>query len=200
MMTRKRIEMPFAATAIALGLSCSNPPPDRQPSSERDTAMRSTAPTQHAPTPPDSQLARFLRLAVATWTRDENGIYDSVYTCREDEDFEDFRWIADFRILSMSTDGDTAQALTILTTVADQLAEGDGRYRALLRIAEDTAHWRLIRTATGPWKVCGDTFREHFNVFMAGRHVRWQPPGASAEKARALIDSIRQSRGLLLIR
>ena len=151
--------------------------------------------------PARSQLDRYLDLAIATRAQ-RVGMFDSVSTCRDEDPLREARWVADYRILSVSVRGDSAQGVAVLTTVARQV-ERDTSYAATLRIAEDTSHWTMIRTA-GPdgklaWMVCGEA-REHYNVAMVGRSILWQPADASAERARATIDSIRRARGKPILR
>lgn len=158
----------------------------------------------------ETAFARFLDLSVAT-RAPRIGMFDSVYTCEDLEWMIDVRWVADHRIVDVTTIGDTARATAILTTVARQidLMDNQGTYSSTFRVSADTGHWLMVRSAEtqNKWKVCGDARervggspRERFGVFMLGRAIRWQPPGASAEMARAAIDSIRRSRGLPIVR
>ena len=158
----------------------------------------------------ETVFARFLDLSVAT-RAPRIGMFDSVYTCEDLVWMSDVRWVADYRIVNVATSGDTARATAILTTVARQIDLGDnqGTYAATFRVSADTGHWLMVRSAEtrNLWKVCGDARervggipREHFGVFMLGRTIRWQPPGASSQGARAAIDSIRRSRGLPIVR
>lgn len=142
---------------------------------------------------------RFLQLAVATNTL-RIGRYDSVYTCPEDELYEDVRWVADSRVLDINVRGDTANVSAVLTTAAQQVQEDVGTdYVATVRIREDTGHWRMVRTGGAGWKVCGDS-REGFGVWMIGRTIHWRPVGASRLTAHSVIDSIRRARGLPIMR
>jgi hypothetical protein len=147
------------------------------------------------------QLARFLSLAVATRVL-HTGIADSVYTTGTEPDinelYTDMRWVADFRILSVSTRGDSGRATAVVTDVARQV-EKRGTYEATYGIREDTAHWLLVRglDSTGRWLVNGDA-AEGFGVFHVGRQIRWV--SGSRGKALAAVDSIRRARGFPLIR
>jgi hypothetical protein len=150
----------------------------------------------------ESQLARFLSLSIIT-RAPKLGQYDSVYTCRDFETYSDSRWVADYRILAVRQQNDSlAEASAVLTTVARLVdRNGNGDYRATVRVAADTGHWRMLRSPeTGRrWMVCGDA-REGFTPIKLGRDITWNPAGASAEKARALADSVRKARGLPIIR
>ncbi|MEP6992218.1 MAG: hypothetical protein ABJA80_14900 [bacterium] len=150
--------------------------------------------------PPDSQFARFLSLAIAT-RAPRVGKFSDVYECRDSEALKDVRWLADYRILSVHTTGDSAVATAQVTTVARQ-HDGATGWVADAGIRVDTARWRMRNVAAGAtkrWKVCGDAM-EHFGVFMLGRTVRWAPAGSSAATAKAAVDSIRRARGLALAR
>lgn len=150
------------------------------------------------PTPPDSQLAHFLSLAIATRVP-RVGRLDSVYT-REEEEYNRVRWLADFKVIGVALRGDSALATAVITTVADQVDRGRG-WVATPRIETDTAHWQMARSRDGErrWLVCGDAV-EGFGVLMVGREVRWRPATASARTARAAVDSIRRARGLTIVR
>lgn len=142
---------------------------------------------------------RFLQLSVAT-NVPRLGDYDSVYTCRDNELDEDVRWIADGRVVSLHVRGDTADLAAVLTTVAHQIMDDVGEgYTATIRVREDTGHWWMVRSDGPGWKVCGEA-KEHFGIMMLGRTIKWRPAGASEEKAHALIDSVRRSRGLPVAR
>lgn len=178
-------------------------------------------PQQPSRMSPESVFTRFLDLSVATrqprpgrldsvYTAGMQFNYDSNYAYTRCEQSTDARWMADYRVLRVVTTGDSAVASVELVTVAHETEHGvvgvdAGVYHeATLRLKTDTGHWELLRSARetgGVWKVCGDA-REGFSLFPAGRvgAVRWLPPGASADKARAAIDSIRKSRGLPIIR
>ena len=152
------------------------------------------------------QLTRFLTTAVPT-KKVSLGMFDSTYTCRDREQYGLMKWIADFKVVAVELMGDTALATTTLTTVANQrhtgeTATGDS-WSARIQVREDTARWWLVRdsTAGGKWKVCGDA-ENGFSVLMAGRErdIAWHPAGASAQVARRVVDSVRQARGLPLVR
>ena len=157
------------------------------------------------------QFERFLSTAIATRAQ-RLKMFDSVYTVSGEspndtvydpcpEDFSDVRWLADYRVIAVNQKGDTAVVTAAITTVARQIADTvEGRYRVTPEIREDTAQWRMVRVSgpAGLWKICGDA-SEHFGVIMAGRQLLW-PRGASAATLRATIDSLRQARGLRIIR
>jgi hypothetical protein len=131
------------------------------------------------------------------------GRIDSVYTRGEelgiDERYEDMRWLAAYRIVSVETKNDTAQAAAVITVVARQTNDGHDHYTARYGIRDDTARWVLVResTAGGRWKVSGDAVGG-FGVAHIGRDIRWAE--GSRAKALAAVDSIRRARGLPLLR
>lgn len=149
-------------------------------------------------TPAYRQFDRFLSQTLAT-RRPRMGYVDSLYTCGDEEGFEERRWIAAYRILQLTTRGDTGRVVVALTSVARQLQETDSRYGARTGILEDTASWRLVRNEEtgGRWMTCGDS-DQGFNTMAIGRSVRWRK--GSAKRAVALADSIRKARGLPIVR
>ena len=202
----------FAGLVLMPALACApKASNDNGDAVERGIGTANVIPTASLP---DSQFARFLSLALAT-RMVRAGMFDSVYTREgrvptsgeiEDvsgpcpEDYQEARWLADYRVLSVIAVGDSAEATAEITTVAREMENGAER-RATLDVRQDTAHWRLVRSdlTEGRWKVCGDA-REGFGLFLASpTHVRWSNKG-TAEKARAAIDSIRRARGLPLAR
>jgi hypothetical protein len=124
-------------------------------------------------------------------------IEDVAGLCPE-EDMER-RWLADYRVLSVATSGDSGVATAAITTAVRQIEGPRDSTIATVSIADDTAHWRMIRSSEtrDRWMVCGDAV-EGFGVFPSTWSVRWE--AGSAEAARAAIDSIRRARGLPLVR
>jgi hypothetical protein len=179
-----------AVVLITITASCAQSQSTRPLGSVQSAVSDTTA-------SPYRQFATFLSLAIAT-RQPHLGMIDSVYTCGDEESRDDMRWIAAYRILSVSVAGDSGRAAALITTVATQKNEGNG-WRAKLGIREDTAHWELKRGAEtgGRWMVCGDTY-EHFGVFHLGRDVKWAR--GSGVEAMAAVDSIRRARGLELLR
>jgi hypothetical protein len=159
------------------------------------------AQTADSLSPVYQQFAKFLTLAVATHV-DHVGDADSVYTSGTelgiDEQYKEMRWLAASRILSVKSNGDTAHAVALITTVARQTDTGHG-YTASYGIREDTARWVLVRDAedSGRWKVNGDA-AGGFGVWHIGRDITWV--NGSRARALAAVDSIRRARGLELVR
>ena len=151
---------------------------------------------------PQDQLRRFLELTIATRGRRTPAQFDSVYACRDREDFDEGRWGADFKILEVTPKSDSVvEGRVVLTTVA-RARQGSGTsYNGQLGVREDTAHFRLTKSPETRhiWKVCGDA-RERFQPFPIGREVIWQPPGSSSRRPLELIDSVRTARGLPILR
>jgi hypothetical protein len=147
------------------------------------------------------QLGRFLDLALAT--RKPPLPWDSVYTCADDMDrvnVERALWIADYKVLSMSSEHDSVKAVVALTSVVDEAYQGFAGWISTLKVREDTAHFTLVReTPVAPWKVCGET-DERYGVRVLGYAKKWVPAGASRVAAVATIDSIRRSRHLTIVR
>lgn len=174
--------------------------PMRSSSAQAPASPNRTAPADTT-SEPYKQFARFLWLAVATRAPGP-GRVDSVYTHGTDlgidERYTDMRWVAAYRILSIWTAGDSGRAAAVITTVARQTDKGYG-WTARYGIRDDTAHWRLERSADtgGRWKVRGDAL-DGFRVFRVGRDVKWLT--GSPKKAFAAVDSIRRARGLPLVR
>lgn len=186
----------LACVLTSTGATCARP-------GEAGRSDRDTSGTTAATAGPgaEEQFRKFLSLAIVTRAKSD-ALYDSVFTCRDFQSYQDSRWIADYRVLSVAQRSDTlADVAAVLTTVARLVNPGDDRYRATMRVAEDTAHWMMLRTpATHQlWMVCGDA-REGFSTFIEGRDVSWSPPGASRDRAFALADSVRRARGLSLVR
>jgi hypothetical protein len=188
---RELAAMACAATAVLMpSASCAQSQAPHAaavaPPAKSDTATLARA-----------QFEKFLSLAIAT-RQPHVGMIDSVYTCGDEESRDDMRWIAAFRILSVSVAGDSGRAAAALTVVAIQ-KDGLSGWTARFGIREDTAHWELKRSAEtgGRWMICGDTY-EHFGVFHLGRDVKWLR--GSTSEAIAAVDSIRRARGLPIIR
>jgi hypothetical protein len=195
--------------AATFCIACS-PNPTGEPSAGVHQDVRPGAvPASPDDMSPDSQFARFLSLSIGTRTA-RLGMFDAVYTrigrgprpgeiehifgpCPEE--FIESRWLADFRMISVSTRGDSGEAVARITTVARQ-----DEVEARMQIEEDTARWRLIRSPeTGHrWQVCGDA-KGGFSLFVDTPVVRWRN-GGSSDIARGAIDSIRRARGLPLAR
>ena len=187
---------PLQRIAIAAVLLITVTAPCAQ--SQGSSRLKSVSPADpDTTTLPYAQFEKFLSLAIPT-RAPRLGIFDSVYTCREEENYADMRWVADSRILSVSVTGDSGRAAAVLTVVARQKDDGPG-WKATFGIREDTAHWALKRDteADGRWKVCGDSF-EQFGVFRIGRDVQWLR--GDRTKALAAVDSIRRVRGLPVVR
>lgn len=185
--------------AAATGFGCSPDNPERERPAD-------------APASADSQFARFLSLSIAT-RFPYAGIFDLIGTvkdhspaveggdvsglCLDPEDYDERRWLADFRVLSVAVDGDSGEASAAITTVARQQI---GEYWiSTFAIEEDTAHWKMIRAPEtgGQWKVCGGA-AEGFELYASERPAQWL--NGSDTTARAAIDSIRRARGLPLVR
>jgi hypothetical protein len=162
---------------------------------------------------PESQLTRFLSLSVAT--REKNLVYvDSVYTdgdirvggdvapCLAGDETVN-RWLAASHVLSVTVQGDRADATAAITTAAREVEEPDGEsFVVNPQIQEDTARWRLLKSGTsGKWMVCGPGShpKEIFGLFKVGRTIKW-PNGGSQESVMSTIDSIRRARGLPVLR
>lgn len=117
--------------------------------------------------------------------------------CLDPEDYDERRWLADFRVLSVSVRGDSGKASAAITTVARQ-RNGGNSWISTLVIEEDTAHWRMVRAreTEGQWKVCGGADKGF--EFYQEQPAQWLTGSDSA--ARTAIDSIRRARGLRLAR
>lgn len=146
----------------------------------------------------EAQFAKFLSISTATRTP-VLGIYESVY-CRDGEEYQLTKWLADFEILSVVVHDDSATAAARVTTVAEQ-DDHTGAMVATRKIRTEIAHWYMVRApaGTGIWRVCGDA-REGFGMIMTGPNMRWRPRSASRQKAFADVDSIRRARGKAVIR
>jgi hypothetical protein len=154
--------------------------------------------TQGADSAAKGQFAKFLDISVATHAP-KLGRYASVY-CREGEEYQLTRWLADFEVVRVDVRGDSATAVAVVTTVADQ-SDRTGRWVAARKIRTDTAHWHMVRepAGSGVWRVCGDA-NEGFSMIMTGPDMIWRPLGASRKRAFADVDSIRRGRGHAVIR
>lgn len=123
------------------------------------------------------------------------------------DNWEDTRWLADYRILRVAPDtvieGNFIGTVAI-TTVAAVVGEVTpvGRATATFGIQEDTVRWRLAKgpLSQGQWKVIGATQTDLLGLGMGPAIVEWKPRGASLEKAFAAVDSIRTARGLPIVR
>lgn len=214
----RRWPVRLCAVITALGSlagACSSPPRE----ATRDPSATQTEPATHLSVNAlaDSQLARFLSASVATRVP-RRGLFDSVRAYFSPEpggdvsggcpwangDYDEARWLADFRVLSVRARGDSADGTAAITTVATEKLEiepnGNSGFVAEFRIDEDTAHWNLIRNAQtyGRWKVCGGA-KEGFEVStLSEPGMRWR--NGSAALAHAAVDSIRRARGLPLAR
>ena len=146
----------------------------------------------------EAQFAKFLSISTATRNQ-VLGMYDSVY-CRDGEEYQLTKWLADCEILSVEVHDDSATAVARVTTVAQQ-DDHTGNLVATRMIKTETAHWHMVREPadTGLWRVCGDA-REGFGMIMTGPNIRWRPRSASRRRAFADVDSIRRARGKAVIR
>lgn len=161
---------------------------------------KADTPVAKTNTAADSQLGRFLNVAIAS-RRQQKGMWDSVYTCvgPDREDWQRVRWIADYRIKSTTPERDSIKGEVALTYVAEQSDEGFAGWMGRVGVREVVGHFTLVRDSTdGAWKVCGETDQK-YGVRMMSRVTPWAP-GGSAERARALVDSVRQARGLAIVR
>jgi hypothetical protein len=165
---------------------------------ERDTATKvGVHGVENQQLDAESQFKRYLRLGVATHRPAD---LSDLLTCDDQFLYEDIRWVADSRVLSVAVRGDSAFASAVFTVVARQVESGK-EWVATLGIRTDTGRFVLVKNAEtqGRWRVCGES-AEKFGITMVGVDIRWLPTGASAAKARQIVDSIRTSRGLELIR
>jgi hypothetical protein len=156
-------------------------------------------------------FASFLEVAVATDTS-HGAMLDSLYSRGSFDELgiaerdDDVRWLAASRILSVRTEGDSGNAVAVITTVARQTPESEeGHYAVRFGIQDDTARWLLIRDVDdGHWKVDADGViinngaRDQFTVLALGRDIHWVM--GSRQQALAAIDSIRVTRGLEVVR
>ena len=110
----------FALGATLLACACSagssNERKADAPTLQARAAMLDSAAT--------GQLTRFLTTAVPT-KKVSHGMYDSTYTCRDREQDDLTKWIADFKVVAVELRGDSALARIKLTTVADQRLTGE---------------------------------------------------------------------------
>lgn len=185
-----------------------------------DSPARTTPPSQGALLPqttnPDNVLARFLLQVVATRKPTQAGL-DSVFVRGDEGDWETSHWLADYEIGSTLVQGDSAIVTAAITTVAREYAdptfqpgESGPPFRALaeLRTRTDTAIFNLV-VRNGHWVVVGhgrwgspkrDPISPQVDLFRVAKIHRWTSVGASAERATALIDSIRTARGHPVVR
>lgn len=151
---------------------------------------------------PDSQISRFLSIAIASRGK-KSGMYDSVLACREDANYMEFRWIADYSVLGTRKYADSAVASVVVTRVAMVVDSGDtGGWVGILGVHEDTTTFRLVRDSSTArtWKVCGDAWGGWSVMAVEPRNTRWMPRGSSPAVALAMVDSIRKARNLPLVR
>lgn len=190
--------------ALVVLLSCSAPNGDRRTStldSAAHIAPSSETGRGMADPQANSQFVKFLSLSIATRVQSV-GMYDSVYTCPDLENYLQVRWIADGHPLSIRINGDTGLVVAAITTVVSQLPARGGSYLGRIAIREDTGTWRIVR-ASAPesrWKVCGDEYNSGFGIFRLGNVRSWEPQGASQELAFRIADSIRVARDLPIVR
>jgi hypothetical protein len=163
----------------------------------------------------DSALTHFLSLSIATRSGHLR-ILDSVWvTDSVPGSWERGYWLADWRILSTILHADSGQGTVAITTSVfegeDEAATSrDMGLVGTIGVREDTAVWRLVRApgSSNGWKVLGDGewLRRSRDSMYGVVHLDvvpiqlWRPAGATSETARRAVDSLRQARGLRVVR
>lgn len=168
-----------------------------------------------------AQVTSLLSLEVATRVP-HLGMLDSVYitdtgdsNAASSEIYDHVRWLADGRVLGVDSASDSTRMVkAVITTVAD-VVEGDtedrdgvatSTFRATLKTQEDTVYFLVVRGSysRNKWMVLGSPRLgpegNGFGFNTGLKNVRWAPVGASPERARSIVDSIRQARGLPLVK
>ena len=173
-----------------------------RPSTPNDTGIAASGVREAATARPESTLAYFLRMSVPTRKEDRTTV-DSIYGCADTENLDHMVWLADWRIDSSIASHDTSLVYVNLTTVARFRGMTHG-YMGSLAVEEIPAVISLDRKGAG-WLVCVNfrALAQPGDPFVTGGPVpgiEWRTPGATTSGAFAMVDSIRRSRGLPLIR
>lgn len=198
----------FGGIGILMIVSCTREARSRERTAiTLDVSAETTAVKANADA--EAQFTRFLSLSIAT--REKNRVYlDSVYTggditvggdvspCMAGDETVN-RWLADYRVLSVRTHGDSGEATAAITTAVREVQEPDGAtFVATPQIQEDTARWKLVKASgtNGKWMVCGpgSDRKELFGLFKVGRTIKWTN-GGSLQSVMNTIDSARRVRG-----
>ncbi|MFL5614866.1 MAG: hypothetical protein ACJ796_14480 [Gemmatimonadaceae bacterium] len=117
---------------------------------------------------------------------------DSLSTCDEDYSPDNRLALASYQLLAVQDVGDSIKAAAQIVSVARFApAKHGNRTDVIMGVRVDTLHWTLGPTRTGRWIVCGYS-SEGFDLthFSDDPKFRWSPPGASAQAARRLADSV----------
>jgi len=158
----------------------------------------------------DAQFSRFLSCSIRTLQPNQT-MCDSVYTVGDIHEGGDvaecfagderlYLWVADYRVLSVKTHGDSADATAAITIAAREVQDPtEESSTATPLIEEDTAKWSMIKAPItgGKWMVCGPGVvrGELFEPGPGMRTINW-PHGGSRESVKLAIDSIRRARTL----
>jgi hypothetical protein len=114
-----------------------------------------------------------------------------------EENFHSY-WLADSRIVALSTRGDSAFANVDILSVARQVPESGSAYGSVVtrHVEQDTVELLLIRDGpANEWRICGDT-REgwDFGSYGLPRNVTYRPAGTTKSNLYKLVDSVRDAR------
>jgi hypothetical protein len=176
----------------AVGLGGCEPPREREGDSSDRTESGQANPGLTAISP-ESTLARFLYLSLASTPRDTAAI-GAIQHCYPDGEVSPLFILADYQVLGVrDTVSDTVRVRATVTTVAEG-AEGDNGWEVRRAIVVDTTEWSLTRDSTDArWIVCGlaDDGTDFQPVYPDGVGVRYRPSRAAITSA---VDSIQRVR------
>jgi len=103
--------------------------------------------------------------------------------------------LARYKVLESTRLKDTVYVAAEVKTVAEETQDPKvyAGYLITLHVRTDTLHWRMTRdSASGNWGVCGYSVEGYgFGRYGADSLTKWSPTGASVQRMRALVDSLR---------
>lgn len=140
----------------------------------------------------EARLGEFLEASLESDTERDP---DVLMACVPDGMTDRTLALARYKVLESSRLKDTVYAAAEVTTVAEETQDPKvyAGYLVTLHVRTDTLHWRMTRdSASGKWGVCGYSVEGYgFGRYGADSLTKWSPPGASVQRMRALVDSLR---------
>jgi hypothetical protein len=140
----------------------------------------------------ETRLGQFLEASLESDTERDP---DVVMACVPDGMTDRTLVLARYKVLESSRLKDTVYAAAEVTTVAEETKDPQlyAGYLVTLHVRTDTLHWRMTRdSASGKWGVCGYSVEGYgFGRYGTDSLTKWSPPGASVQRMRALVDSLR---------
>jgi hypothetical protein len=140
----------------------------------------------------EARLGEFLEASLEFATERDA---DAVMSCVPDGTTDRTLALARYKVLESRRLKDTVYVAAEVKTVAEETQDPKvyAGYLVTLHVRTDTLHWRMTHdSASGNWGVCGYSVEGYgFGRYGADSLTKWAPPGASVQRMRALVDSLR---------